>query len=95
MENEFEIPEVLLKRFIEEMHLRDFAPGLKDEDYFSVAVALHKSRFSRSGARTSLFMDLEPFLYLMDNMASCASPEEAVSARSLTALRDGFPARFR
>ena len=91
MENEFEIPEVLLKRFIEEMHLRDFAPGLKDEDYFSVAVALHKSRFSRSGARTSLFMDLEPFLYLMDNMASCASPEEAVSARSLTALRDGFP----
>lgn len=91
MENEFEIPEVLLKRFIEEMHLRDFAPGLKDEDYFSVAVALHKSRFSRSGARTSHFMDLEPFLYLMDNMASCASPEEAVSARSLKALRDGFP----
>lgn len=91
MENEFEIPEVLLKRFVEEMHLRDFAPGLKDEDYFSVAVALHKSRFSRSGARTSHFMDLEPFLYLMDNMASCASPEEAVSARSLTALRDGFP----
>jgi CRISPR-associated protein Csc3 len=91
MENEFEIPEILLKRFIEEMHLRDFAPGLKDEDYFSVAVALHKSRFSRSGARTSHFMDLEPFLYLMDNMASCASPEEAVSARSLTALRDGFP----
>ena len=91
MENEFEIPEVLLKRFIEKMHLRDFAPGLKDEDYFSVAVALHKSRFSRSGARTSHFMDLEPFLYLMDNMASCASPEEAVSARSLTALRDGFP----
>jgi CRISPR-associated protein Csc3 len=91
MENEFEIPEVLLKRFVEEMHLRDFAPGLKDEDYFSVAVALHKSRFSRSGARTSHFMDLEPFLYLMDNMASCASPEEAVSSRSLTALRDGFP----
>ena len=91
MENQFEIPEAVLKRFIDEMHLRDFAPGLKDEDYFSVAVALHKSRFSRSGARTSLFMDLEPFLYLMDNMASCASPEEAVSARSLTALRDGFP----
>jgi CRISPR-associated protein Csc3 len=91
MENEFEIPEVSLKGFIEKMHLRDFAPSLKDEDYFSVAVALHKSRFSRSGARTSHFMDLEPFLYLMDNMASCASPEEAVSARSLTALRDGFP----
>ncbi len=91
MENQFEIPEAVLKRFIEEMHLRDFAPGLKDEDYFSVAVALHKSRFSRSGARTSRFMDLEPFLYLMDNMASCTSPEEAVSARSLTALRDGFP----
>ncbi|MHB8120271.1 MAG: type I-D CRISPR-associated protein Cas10d/Csc3 [Methanothrix sp.] len=91
MENQFEIPEALLRRFIEEMHLMDFAPGLKDEDYFSVAVALHKSRFSRSGARTSLFMDLEPFLYLMDTMASCSSPEEAVSARSLTALRDGFP----
>ena len=91
MENQFEIPEAVLKRFIEEMHLKDFAPSLKDEDYFSVAVALHKSRFSRSGARTSHFMDLEPFLYLMDNMASCASPEEAVSARSLTALRDGFP----
>lgn len=91
MENEFEIPEVAVKRFVEEMHLRDFAPGLKDEDYLSVAVALHKSRFSRSGARTSRFMDLEPFLYLMDSMASCASPEEAVSARSLTALRDGFP----
>ncbi|OPY55300.1 MAG: hypothetical protein A4E49_00472 [Methanosaeta sp. PtaU1.Bin112] len=91
MENQFEIPEDTLKEFIDEMHLRDFAPSLKDEDYFSVAVALHKSRFSRSGARTSRFMDLEPFLYLMDSMASCASPEEAVSARSLTALRDGFP----
>ena len=91
MVNAFDIPEAMVKRFVEEMHLRDFAPELKDEDYFSVAVALHKSRFSRSGARTSHFMDLEPFLYLMDNMASCASPEEAVSARSLTALRDGFP----
>ncbi len=91
MENQFEIPEAVLMRFIEEMHLKDFAPSLTDADYFSVAVALHKSRFSRSGARTSRFMDLEPFLYLMDNMASCASPEEAVSARSLTALRDGFP----
>jgi CRISPR-associated protein Csc3 len=91
MENQFEIPESVLKQFIEEMHLKDFAQSLRDEDYFSVAVALHKSRFSRSGARTSLFMDLEPFLYLMDTMASCASPEEAVSARSLKALRDGFP----
>jgi len=91
MENEFEIPESLIKSFIEKMHLRDFAPRLLEEDYLSVAVALHKSRFSRSGARTSRFMDLEPFLYLMDNMASCSSPEEAVSARSLTALRDGFP----
>ena len=91
MENEFEIPEALVKRFVEEMHLSSFAPQLLEEDYLSVAVALHKSRFSRSGARTSRFMDLEPFLYLMDNMASCSSPEEAVSARSLTALRDGFP----
>jgi CRISPR-associated protein Csc3 len=91
MEKEFEIPEAMVKKFVEEMHLRDFAPELKDEDYLSVAVALHKSRFSRSGARTSRFMDLEPFLYLMDNMASCSSPEEAVSARSLMALRDGFP----
>ena len=91
MVNAFDIPEAMVKKFVENMHLRYFAPELKDEDYFSVAVALHKSRFSRSGARTSHFMDLEPFLYLMDNMASCASPEEAVSARSLTALRDGFP----
>jgi len=91
MENQFEIPESILIEFIEEMHLKEFAPSLKDEDYFSVAVALHKSRFSRSGARTSHFMDLEPFLYLMDNMASCAAPEEAISARSLKALRDGFP----
>jgi len=91
MENQFEIPKSALMGFIDEMHLREFAPSLEDEDHFSVAVALHKSRFSRSGARTSHFMDLEPFLYLMDTMASCASPEEAVSARSLTALRDGFP----
>jgi len=91
MEAEFEIPEALVKKFVDEMHLRDFAPGLVDEDYLSVAVALHKSRFSRPGARTSKFMDFEPFLYIMDSMASCASPEEAVSARSLTALRDGFP----
>ncbi len=91
METAFEIPRKLVRRFIDEMGLRPFAPELSDDDYFSVAVALHKSRFSRSGARTSRFMDLEPFLYLMDNMASCASPEEAVSARSLIALRDGFP----
>lgn len=91
MENEFEVPKSAITNFINEMHLGDFAPSLKDEDFFSVAVALHKNRFSRSGARTSHFMDLEPFLYLMDNMASCASPEEAVSSRSLTALRDGFP----
>jgi CRISPR-associated protein Csc3 len=91
MESEFEIPEALVKKFIEKTNLREFAPRLLEEDYLSVAVALHKSRFSRSGARTSHFMDLEPFLYLMDNMASCSSPEEAVSARSLTALRDGFP----
>lgn len=80
IENQFEIPKSVLKGFVEEMHLRDLAPRLKDDDYFSVAVALHKSRFSRSGARTSRFMDLEPFLYLMDTMASCTSPEEAVSA---------------
>jgi CRISPR-associated protein Csc3 len=91
MEDEFELAEDVVRRFVEEMHLREFVPELKDEDYFSVAVALHKSRFSRPGARTSRFMDLEPFLYLMDNMASCSSPEEAVSDRSLTALRDGFP----
>ena len=91
METAFEIPRKLVRRFVDEMRLRTFAPELSDDDYFSVAVALHKSRFSRSGARTSRFMDLEPFLYLMDNMASCTSPEEAVSARSLTALRDGFP----
>jgi len=91
METEFDIPEEAVNKFVEIMRLRAFAPELVDEDYFSVAVALHKSRFSRSGARTSRFMDMEPFLYLMDNMASCASPEDAVSARSLAALRDGFP----
>ncbi|MCK4651920.1 MAG: type I-D CRISPR-associated protein Cas10d/Csc3 [Methanosarcinales archaeon] len=91
METEFEISKEAVNNFVEMMGLRAFAPELVDEDYFSVAVALHKSRFSRSGARTSRFMDMEPFLYLMDNMASCASPEAAVSARSLAALRDGFP----
>lgn len=91
METEFEIPEEAVNNFVEMMGLRAFAPELMNEDYFSVAVSLHKSRFSRSGARTSRFMDMEPFLYLMDNMASCASPEDAVSARSLAALRDGFP----
>ncbi len=90
-EKEFEIPVDIIKKFISDFGVRDFAPQLTDEDYYSVAVALHKSRFSRSGARTSRFMDYEPFLYLMDNMASCKSPEEAVSIRSLKALRDGFP----
>lgn len=91
MEYEFEIPKMIVKNFVESTSLIKFAPELKEDDYFSVAVALHKSRYSRSGARTSLFMDLEPFLYLMDVMASCVSPEEASSARTLTALRDGFP----
>jgi len=91
METEFEISKKVVNNFVKMMGLRGFAPELTDEDYFSVAVALHKSRFSRSGSRTSRFMDMEPFLYPMDNMASCASPEDAVSARSLTALRDGFP----
>jgi len=89
--DEFELSDNAVTGFVEEMHLAEFAPGLLDEDYFSVAVALHKSRYSRPGARTSRFMDLEPFLYLMDSLASCSSPEEAISARSLTALRDGFP----
>lgn len=89
--DEFELSENAVKGFVEDMHLDEFAPGLQEEDYFSVAVALHKSRYSRPGARTSRFMDLEPFLYLMDSLASCSSPEEAISARSLTALRDGFP----
>ncbi|MGB9902778.1 type I-D CRISPR-associated protein Cas10d/Csc3 [Methanothrix sp.] len=91
MENEFDIPEDVVKKYVEEMHLSEFAPELRDDDYYSVAVALHKSRFSRPGARTSRFMDLEPFLYLMDTMASCSSPEEAASPRALRALRDGFP----
>lgn len=90
-EKEFEIPVDIIKKFMSDLGVRDFAPQLTDEDYYSVAVALHKSRFSRSGARTSRFMDYEPFLYLMDNMASCKSPEEAVHIRSLKALRDGFP----
>lgn len=90
-EKEFEIPVDIIKKFISDFGVRDFAPKLTDEDYYSVAVALHKSRFSRSGARTSRFMDYEPFLYLMDNMASCKSPEEAASIRSMRALRDGFP----
>ncbi|KKG11215.1 type I-D CRISPR-associated protein Cas10d/Csc3 [Methanosarcina sp. 2.H.A.1B.4] len=91
MDAEFEIPVEAVENFVKIAGLRKFAPKLTDEDYFSVAVSLHKSRFSRPGARTSRFMDLEPFLYLMDNMASCTSPEEAASIRSLTALRDGFP----
>ncbi|MBC7080257.1 MAG: type I-D CRISPR-associated protein Cas10d/Csc3 [Methanothrix sp.] len=91
MENEFDIPEDVVKKYVEEMHLSEFARELRDDDYYSVAVALHKSRFSRPGARTSRFMDLEPFLYLMDTMASCSSPEEAASPRALRALRDGFP----
>jgi len=91
MEYEFEIPREAVLNFVKITELHKFAPSLTDEDYFSVAVSLHKSRFSRPGARTSRFMDLEPFLYLMDTMASCSSPEEAASIRSLTALRDGFP----
>lgn len=91
MENEFDLPEDAVRTYVEEMHLRELAPELSDDDYYSVAVALHKSRFSRPGARTSRFMDLEPFLYLMDTMASCSSPEEAASPRALRALRDGFP----
>ncbi|MHB8100910.1 MAG: type I-D CRISPR-associated protein Cas10d/Csc3 [Methanosarcina sp.] len=91
IEYEFEIPTEAVLNFVNMTGLRKFAPSLTDEDYFSVAVALHKSRFSRSGARTSRFMDMEPFLYLMDTLASCSSPEEAASIRSLTALRDGFP----
>lgn len=91
MESEFEISEGYVKTFVDTMGLRDFAPKLTIEDYHSAAVSLHKSKSSRPGTRTSLFMDLEAFLYLMDNMSSCASPEEAVSARSLKALRDGFP----
>lgn len=91
MESEFEIPREAVLNFVKTTELHKFAPSLTDEDYFSVAVSLHKSRFSRPGARTSRFMDLEPFLYLMDTMASCSSPEEAASIRSLTALRDGFP----
>lgn len=90
-ENEFEITEGDVRNFVDMVGLRDFAQNLVVEDYHSAAVSLHKSKFSRPGARTSRFMDLEPFLYLMDNMSSCASPEEAVSARSLRALRDGFP----
>jgi CRISPR-associated protein Csc3 len=90
-EQEFEIPKDIIIKFIKDFGVLDFAPQLTEDDYYSVAVALHKSRFSRSGARTSRFMDYEPFLYLMDNMASCKSPEEAVSIRSLKALHDGFP----
>ncbi len=91
MDKEFEISRNRVKSYVEEMHLREFAPDLEDDDYYSVAVALHKSRLSRPDVRTSRFMDLEPFLYLMDTMASCTSPEEAASERSLRALRDGFP----
>lgn len=91
MESEFEISERFIKTFVDIVDLRNFAPKLRIEDYHSAAVSLHKSKFSRPGGRTSRFMDLEPFLYLMDNMSSCASPEEAVSSRSLKALRDGFP----
>ena len=91
MESEFEISEKSVKTFVDMVNLRDFAPKLTTEDYHSTAVSLHKSNFSRPGARTSRFMNLEPSLYLMDNMSSCVSPEEAVSARSLKALRDGFP----
>ncbi len=91
MESEFEISEEAVKTFVDMVDLRDFAPKLAIEDYHSAAVSLHKSKFSRPGVRTSRFMDTEPSLYLMDNMSSCASPEEAVSARSLKALRDGFP----
>lgn len=74
MENEFDIQVDAVRTYVEEMHLKELAPELGDDDYYSVAVALHKSRFSRPGARTSRFMDLEPFLYLMDTMASCSSP---------------------
>ncbi|MGB9929170.1 MAG: type I-D CRISPR-associated protein Cas10d/Csc3 [Methanosarcina sp.] len=91
IKSEFEIPKEAVLNFVNLTGVRKFAPSLTDEDYFSVAVSLHKSRFSRPGARTSRFMDLEPFLYLMDTMASCSSPEEAASIRSLTDLRDGFP----
>lgn len=91
MEREFDIPVETVEAYVDLVGLKDFAPDLKVEDYHSAAVSLHKSDFSRPGSRTSRFMDMEPFLYLMDNMSSCASPEEAVSSRSLRALRDGFP----
>lgn len=91
MEREFDIPVETVEAFVDLVELKVFAPDLKVEDYHSAVVSLHKSDFSRPGSRTSRFMDMEPFLYLMDNMSSCASPEEAVSSRSLRALRDGFP----
>ena len=91
MELEFDIPVETVEAFVDLVGLKNFTPDLKVEDYHSAAVSLHKSDFSRPGSRTSRFMDTEPFLYLMDNMSSCASPEEAVSSRSLRALRDGFP----
>lgn len=45
MENEFEVPKSAITNFINEMHLGDFAPSLKDEDFFQLQLHFIRAGF--------------------------------------------------
>jgi hypothetical protein len=75
--------------FINKMHMRDFIPSLTDEDYFSRRCTSQEQVFSFRGANFTLHgSGAIPVSH--GSYGKCASPEEAVSARSLTVIQDGF-----
>jgi CRISPR-associated protein Csc3 len=89
-EDEFDIPRELVAEFVSDVGLKEFAPELSVDDYWSCACAHHDTWNAKTTDVTLAFTELQGHVRLADALASTSSPEAVVDERTRRAFNDVF-----
>lgn len=90
-QTEYEIDKEEISTLVTTLGVDEFAPSLCIEDFHACAVDHENSWKSNPEQSTRTYNTLRPFVRVADAFASCATPEEAASARNETGLAKAYP----
>lgn len=85
-ETRFDISTEEVQRHVANFGLDEFAPDLTSRDFRSCAIDHHNDWTANQDQTTRRFNDLRPFVRLADGLASCDTPEAAVSESVQSAI---------
>lgn len=88
---EYDIEREEVEELVTKLGVDEFAPSLRIDDFHACAVDHENAWHSNPEHSTRTYDRLRPFVRLADAFASCATPEEASSARNETGLAEAYP----